>query len=86
MLAANAANQSVDHRPSVMAAAPQYKQYFTAIANCQNVGSYAEDPASLMCTVSGLCTDLYGFHDVAIQCCHTVWCKILLSCKVDKLF
>ena len=47
--AANSANQSVDHRPSVLEAAPQYKHYLTAIANCPNIGSYAEDPVSSCC-------------------------------------
>lgn len=42
--AANTANQSVDHRPIVLEAAPQYKRYLSPIANCPNVGNYAQDP------------------------------------------
>ena len=52
MHAANAKNQSVDHRSSVLLAAPQYGQYLSVISNCPTTGnnllnSFPEDPVSI---------------------------------------
>lgn len=37
VVAANSANQSVDHRPSVLTAAPQYTHYLSAVTNCDGL-------------------------------------------------
>lgn len=49
LLAANTANQSVDHRPSVLQAAPQFSHYLSTIGNCPMTASSTQTcPADLV--------------------------------------